>query len=351
MAEHLAASRMPPLRTSIVIATHNGERFILEQLRSLENQTLKPYEIIVSDDSSKDRTETIVSQFAHSSDIPVRIYKNVLPLGFADNFLTGAQYASGELIAFCDQDDVWRSNKIFACANAFRDENVVLTVHAARLIDENNRPVGHFDQGIQHDCLRNPLSFAPWGVFFGFSMVFRRELLTVIPNNQRGVDYITGKHRLAHDRWILYLANMLGYTRQIPDELVDYRQHGGNLFGVGFKRKNRAFGDIRRESELYVRAAVELRALIDMIEDSAKCTFPMFDRASCQSFWDMVISQQAARRDLYFSGSMRRSWGAFLQNMRRGVYLNPHDNRLRWRSALKDFYYTVFCQADAKVQP
>jgi hypothetical protein len=343
--KHFAADIVavaPLLRTSIVVATHNGERFILEQLRSLADQTLKPAEIIVSDDSSTDRTEAIVSQFARSTDIPVRFYKNASPLGFADNFLTGANYASGELIAFCDQDDVWRPDKISICTDAFRNDNVVLAVHAARLIDVNNRVVGHFNQGIEQDCLRKPRSFFPWGVFFGFSAVFRRVLLDVIPSTERSVDYITGNAPLAHDRWILYLANMLGCTQQISAELVDYRQHGGNLFGAGGgKWKNPSRATIQRESDLYVRAALESRSLIDLIEDSARCPFPMFDRALCESFWDKVILQQVQRRNLYLSNSTPQAWRALLQNIWRGVYRNAHDNRFRWRAALKDLYFAT----------
>jgi glycosyltransferase involved in cell wall biosynthesis len=332
---------MPLLRMSIVVATYNGERFILEQLRSLANQSLKPIEIIVSDDASNDGTRTIVSEFARSTDIPVRFYKNESSLGFADNFMAGARYASGELIAFCDQDDVWHPDKVSTCTNAFRNEKVVLAVHAARLIDRDKSVIGYFNQNIDHDCIRAPLSFDPWELFFGFSMVFRRTLLEVIPDHRRGIDFITGNGRLSHDRWILYLANMLGCTQQIAAALVDYRQHESNLFGAPKGKWRKSFASMRRERELRVRAALELRLLIDSIKNSATHPFPMFDRALCEEFWDKVISQQTGRRDVYLSPSKLGAWRALLQNVRRGAYLNANDGRFHWRAVAKDLYSSL----------
>jgi glycosyltransferase involved in cell wall biosynthesis len=332
----------PRLRLSIVVATYNGERFILEQLRSLANQSLKPFEIIVSDDASTDGTRAIVSEFVRSTDIPVRLCKNESPLGFADNFMAGARHTSGELVAFCDQDDLWHPDKVSTCTNVFRNKKVVLAVHAARLIDRDNSVIGYLSQNIDHDCIREALSFDPWELFFGFSMVFRRTLLDVVPDDRRGIDFITGNGRLSHDRWILYLANMLGCTQQIAATLVDYRQHDSNLFGAPKGKWRKSLPSMRRERDLRVRAALELRSLIDSIKDSATLPFPMFDRALCEAFWDKVISQQMARRDVYFSHSKLQAWRALLQNVQQGVYLNANDGRFHWRAVAKDFYST-FC--------
>ena len=42
------------LRTSVVISTYNGERFIIEQLESIRKQTVLVDEVIISDDGSND---------------------------------------------------------------------------------------------------------------------------------------------------------------------------------------------------------------------------------------------------------------------------------------------------------
>ena len=113
MDASIASSLRAP---SVVMATFNGERFVGEQLHSLFRQTVAPAEIIVCDDGSTDATMDIVQSLAKQSPAPLRVRRNPARLGFADNFLSGCQSASSDLIAFCDQDDVWLENKLALCA-------------------------------------------------------------------------------------------------------------------------------------------------------------------------------------------------------------------------------------------
>ena len=48
------------LKISVAMATYNGEKFVREQIESILNQTLKPYEIVRSDDASTDQTLNII---------------------------------------------------------------------------------------------------------------------------------------------------------------------------------------------------------------------------------------------------------------------------------------------------
>ena len=48
------------MKIGVLIATYNGEKFIKEQLVSILNQTVKPDEIIISDDGSTDGTLEII---------------------------------------------------------------------------------------------------------------------------------------------------------------------------------------------------------------------------------------------------------------------------------------------------
>jgi len=83
-------ARKSNLRTSVVLATRNGARYLEPQLRSLANQSQPPCEIIVTDDDSTDATMSIVSEFSRQSTIPVRLLQNRPALGFEDNFIQGA---------------------------------------------------------------------------------------------------------------------------------------------------------------------------------------------------------------------------------------------------------------------
>src|SRR5205823_8200339 len=121
------------------LATFNGERFLRQQLDSLAVQTLLPHELVISDDHSTDSTVAILEGFAGSSPFPVRINSNEERLGFADNFLAAAARCSGDLIAFCDQDDIWSGQKLERCVAAFGPD-VVLAVHNCTVTDSDLRP-------------------------------------------------------------------------------------------------------------------------------------------------------------------------------------------------------------------
>ena len=88
------------MRISVALATYNGERWIREQLNSLTNQSLLPYELVISDDNSGDRTLDVVEQFAAAAPFPVRIARNDNRLGFADNFINALRHCTGDAVAF-----------------------------------------------------------------------------------------------------------------------------------------------------------------------------------------------------------------------------------------------------------
>src|SRR5262252_4983266 len=99
---------------TILLCTLNGERFLAEQLASLERQTFKNWKLIASDDCSTDRTKSILLAFQKSS-APGKVKIIDGPRrGAPANFLfqACAKDLASEYYAFCDQDDVWEADKL-----------------------------------------------------------------------------------------------------------------------------------------------------------------------------------------------------------------------------------------------
>ena len=48
------------MKISLLMATYNGEKYIVEQLKSIYNQTVNPDEVLIADDVSNDRTVELI---------------------------------------------------------------------------------------------------------------------------------------------------------------------------------------------------------------------------------------------------------------------------------------------------
>jgi|25_taG_2_1085351.scaffolds.fasta_scaffold01073_7 glycosyltransferase involved in cell wall biosynthesis len=90
---------------SICIPTFNGSKFLEEALVSIESQTYKNYEVVISDDASTDETLKIIQDFKVKASFPVYIYHHE-PKGIGANWNNCIRKANGEFIKFLFQDDV-----------------------------------------------------------------------------------------------------------------------------------------------------------------------------------------------------------------------------------------------------
>lgn len=95
-------------KVSVVVPTKNRMDVTLRCLRSIRNQTLKPFEIIVVDDGSSDGTSSKIEE-----DFPeVILICNENSKGGAIARNQGADIATGEFVAFLDSDDEWLPNHL-----------------------------------------------------------------------------------------------------------------------------------------------------------------------------------------------------------------------------------------------
>lgn len=292
---------------SIIVATYNGERYIGEQLESLLAQTYPAIEIIVSDDGSTDKTLDIVEAFRQKAPSRVIVHRNAQQLGYADNFLTATRnLASGDIIAFCDQDDIWHPDKCQKCVDALVKNDAVLCAHTLNKIDHDGKFIAFFDQGIKADTVYEPMSLEPWGVFFGLSVVFKKSLLDIIPAERRGLDVWDFDKPLAHDRWIYYLGNHLGRVVTISEPLASYRQHQTNLFGHQ-KRSflEKLFHKVDEDSKRHQHLARIARQRMQQLRDYAEVDHPSHDlMLRAAERWDRLAAIFEKRAALVKAGNV-----------------------------------------------
>ncbi len=98
--------RCADMRISVIIVVKNGQKFLRAAIGSILRQTQQPYEIIVVDGHSTDRTASIARSYPNVTFVPQRGH------GLATARNMGIDRASGELIAFLDHDDLWDPEKL-----------------------------------------------------------------------------------------------------------------------------------------------------------------------------------------------------------------------------------------------
>lgn len=222
---------------SVAMCACNREDFIGESLAAIAAQTRPPDELVVCDDVSTDRTPDIVRDFARTVPFPVRLLVNDQRLKLAKNYERAIGACAGDLIALCDDDDVWRSDKLRLQEQALSASSAPLLVFSdADIIDEQSRPLAH-QLWRNLGFTRNKRDRYHGGRLFRYllrknasytsTVAFRAELRAAalpIPAIWKP------------DWWLTTLAAACGRAVWIDEPLMRYRQHASNASRAGRKR-------------------------------------------------------------------------------------------------------------------
>lgn len=263
---------------TIIMATFNGQEYIKEQLESIKNQTYKNWCLVVRDDCSSDNTIDIIKKFADEVEQEVILKINKKPSGSAKkNFallLNDAKDA--DYVMFCDQDDIWKKNKIemtfkkMKQAEELYGKQIPLLVHGdVEVIDDKGSIIAdsmfqlsHIDadSGLSKILIQNHVT--------GCTMMCNNILI-------RGIyEYASSDKIIMHDYLAALYASVFGKIEVIKKPLLSYRQHGDN--SVGAKNNNNPLYLFKRLSEgkkSYKRAMSESAQQIEYFVDIYKAEF------------------------------------------------------------------------------
>lgn len=218
---------------SVAMAAYNGAAFIGEQLASIAEQTSLPTEIVVSDDGSTDGTQAIVARFAASAPFEVRLLQKDRKLGILNNFWSAFEACRGEVIFYCDQDDVWRREKVAWQLQAIA-RGAVLAVHPSEIVDAAlvssgriepmNRATGHLETPVDFTQLRS----------FGHQMAFRRPVFEVMTRMRTVTDRISRTELGTNfDRYIPFCASLVGPIAVLTEPMTRFRRHAAATTQAG----------------------------------------------------------------------------------------------------------------------
>lgn len=218
---------------TILLATRNGGAYLEAQLDSLLRQTHPRWRVLAHDDGSSDTTVTILKRYARREPERFFLLEDGVVCGSAlGNFAHLLEHCADDYVMFCDQDDVWRPDKIDLTVKKMLEaekkhpEAPVLVHTDLEVVDRDLRTL---DASFWHysglDPSRDGFSrLLMQNVVTGCTVMVNRALLEkALP---------VPAEAIMHDWWLGLVAARFGTIVPLPEPTVLYRQHGGNDTGA-----------------------------------------------------------------------------------------------------------------------
>jgi glycosyltransferase involved in cell wall biosynthesis len=291
-----------------------------------------PDELVVGDDGSTDRTLEIVSRFAATAPFPVQVGEGPRQ-GLAANFLSAARRATGDLIAFSDQDDIWVDRKLRVTEAALLATRAGLVFHASRAVDEQLRPVRiRYQPTRRHNwppCTRNI-----WAPLAGNTMLVHRRVIERCDWQNLPVSQWYPGALANHDEYVSLIAAASEVNVRIADRLILYRQHGTNAAGgreFGVPPSSWSRGSYR---DYVLHRAEAARNWATQIVPSLDRT----DAAAATAYY-LAAERMQNRRAQFLEASRLGAAGLWMAHSLGGDYRSSTPSGLGWRALLRDGYH------------
>lgn len=216
------------MKVNILLASYNGEKYLAEQIRSIQNQTFSNWQLLIRDDGSSDSTRQIIASFVQEDQ---RIHflnpESTENIGVINSFYSLLKSDKADYYFFSDQDDVWLPDKIELTLSAAQkeDNNQPLMVYTDLKVVDDKLAILHesmIKTQSHHANTQLKEELTENTVTGGTSMI----------NHALAEKWTKTTNLLMHDWYLALLATSFGKLVYIdvPTEL--YRQHANNVLGA-----------------------------------------------------------------------------------------------------------------------
>lgn len=231
----------PSKKILVLLSTYNGEKYIIDQLNSINGQVDLSVYCLIRDDGSKDNTFELIREFCNNHP-NFTCYKgeNVGVVRSFNDLLQRSEVDGYEYFAFADQDDVWMPNKLAAALQKLYE---VMEIHKGGLSDA---PALYFGNLLAVNSQLAPRNLVyikrpdtgihatvVAGVAYGCTEVFNK---TAVDMYRKGIN----SHIKYHDYWMFLICSLLGNVVYDDQPFIMYRQHEHNV--VGFNKSSSVEG-------------------------------------------------------------------------------------------------------------
>lgn len=128
-------------KISVIIPIYNQEKYLATALDSLQNQTLKDFEVICINDGSKDNSLNILNKYA-AEDSRIKVI-NQENQGIGRTRNNGLKMAKGKYVAFLDPDDTFEKNALESLYKQAIEQNCDILAFNYKKVDANHNVIGY----------------------------------------------------------------------------------------------------------------------------------------------------------------------------------------------------------------
>lgn len=221
MSDIPANRHMNTPTVTVIALCYNHERFLLECLESIRTQTLQDFELIVTDDCSRDRSPQMIADWLAAHYPNARFIRHTANRGICATLNEAVAAAQGTYISIIATDDTWLPHKLasqVALARSLDADTAVIYADAAQMDEEGNLLPQRF---IEAHGVTDP----PHGRIFSrlanrnfipaMTTLIRRDALLAVGGFDEQLSYED------YDMW-LRLADRYAFHFQ-PDVVAHYR--------------------------------------------------------------------------------------------------------------------------------
>jgi glycosyltransferase involved in cell wall biosynthesis len=189
----------------VVVCVRNAEKHISECIRSILDQTLRDFEIVIIDDMSSDNTKSIIEKI---DDKRIRCFRNEKWLGISKSRNRGVEYAAGEYIFFTDGDCTVSKNWIEEGLKYLKDLNCLGVEGRIYYVSEDYEPT------FSDHVMENRFG----GHFMTGNMAYRRKIIKTIGGFDERLNYLEDRDialRVMKHGKICFNSRMIVYHPQV----------------------------------------------------------------------------------------------------------------------------------------
>lgn len=215
------------MKVNILLSTYNGERFLADQIRSIQEQTFSDWTLLIRDDGSTDQTCQIIEEFVRE-DERIRFINpdDMTNVGVVKSFHALVKYEQADFYFFSDQDDVWLPEKMQMCldeADLYPSQEPLMVYTDLTIVNQDLEVLAEsMIRSQSHHANTELVQELTENTVTGGVAMFNYALAHMWKDSDQIV---------MHDWYLALLATALGKLVYIdsPGEL--YRQHGNNVLG------------------------------------------------------------------------------------------------------------------------